>query len=715
MTANREPDDPDRPEREAALEAENARLRAALVASQTALQESRKRLDGLFAMRTLGVTLWAPDLTLTDVNEGFLLMTGLSREGALGLPWQQLTPEEFHDVSRHAARQLQATGESTPYEKQYFRKDGSRWWGLFAARKVGEEIIGVVVDVTARRQVQETLRESEERLRLIVQGARDYAILTIDVQGRITEWLPGAAAIFGWSAEEVIGQSGAVIFTPEDREAGRPEKEMAIAREQGVAPDVRWHVRRDGSRVFIEGHLVALRNSLGELSGYFKIGQDITQRWMAQEKLREGEIALRHLNETLEAQVDARTAELRDAVDALHAEALDRAQTEDALRQAQKMEAVGQLTGGLAHDFNNLLAGIVGSLDLLHRRVNQGRYNDVDRYLAAARGAADRATALTQRLLAFSRRQTLEPRPTGLDALVHGMTELLGRTIGPHIDLEVAGADDLWTILCDPNQLENALLNLCINARDAMAEGGRLTIATANRHIDAAAAKELDMVPGPYVALHVTDTGTGMPPEVVARALDPFYTTKPQGRGTGLGLSMVYGFARQSGGQVRIDSSPGRGTTVTIYLPRHEGRPEMGTRGSDPADAPPASADECVLVVDDEPTVRMLVGEVLREFGYTAIEAADGASALRALASQVRVDLLVTDVGLPGGINGRQLADAARVTRPGLKVLFITGYAENAALGTLQPGMQVMAKPFAMESLGSRIRAMLGAGTDTGG
>ncbi|MGN2251339.1 PAS domain S-box protein [Frateuria sp. GZRe14] len=704
-------------ERLADAEALNADLRrsnAALAASQAALSRSRERFHGLFAMNTLGVMIWGADLTLAEVNDGFLAMTGFTREEAIGLSWQALTPQEFHAVSLRAIEQLKATGECTPYEKQYLRKDGSRWWGRFAARRVGEVTLGVVLDVSDRRDAQEALRESEEQLRLIVESARDYAILATDPEGIITRWLPGATAVFGWSAEEVIGRSATFIFTPEDRASGRPVREMATAREHGVAPDVRWHLRRDGSRVFIEGHMMALRGPGGELRGYLKIGQDITERWMAEEQLRESESALRHLNETLEAQVDARTAELRQAVEALHAEAVDRMQIEEALRQAQKMEAVGQLTGGLAHDFNNLLTGIVGSLDLLHRRTAQGRYNDLDRYIAAARGAADRASALTHRLLAFSRRQTLDPRPTDLNALVHGMVELLRRTIGPHISLEVERAEDLWTTLCDPNQLENALLNLCINARDAMPGGGRLVIDTGNTRLDAAAAKGLDMVPGAYVALRVTDSGTGMPPEVIARAFDPFYTTKPQGQGTGLGLSMVYGFARQSGGQVRIESTPGRGSVVTIYLPRHKGQPATDAGITDLASTPQACANEAVLVVDDEPTVRMLVGEVLRELGYTAIEAGDAASALRVLQSQARVDLLVTDIGLPGGIGGRQLADTARASRPTLRVLFITGYAEHTALGSLQPGMQVMVKPFAMDALAARIRDMLGGAPPQG-
>ncbi len=387
-------------------------------------------------------------------------------------------------------------------------------------------------------------------------------------------------------------------------------------------------------------------------------------------------------------------------------------QAEEALRQSQKMEAVGQLTGGLAHDFNNLLTGVTGNLELLATRIAQGRYRDVDRYVSAAQGASKRAAALTHRLLAFSRRQTLAPKPTDVNRLVVELEELVRRTVGPAITVEVVAAAGLWPSLVDPNQLENALLNLCINARDAMPEGGRLTIETCNRWMDQRAAAERDLAPGQYISLCVSDTGTGMTPDVIAKAFDPFFTTKPIGQGTGLGLSMIYGFARQSGGQVRIYSEVGDGTMVCIYLPRHLGEAERPEVVPELSSAPRATDGETVLVVDDEPTVRMLVMEVLEELGYAAIEAGDGASGLRVLQSDARIDLLVTDVGLPGGMNGRQMADAARTARPDLKVLFITGYAENAAVGNghLEPGMHVMTKPFAMEALASRIKELIASG-----
>ena len=401
-------------------------------------------------------------------------------------------------------------------------------------------------------------------------------------------------------------------------------------------------------------------------------------------------------------------ASVRDVTQAKEA-ALREQALEEQLRQSQKMEAVGQLTGGLAHDFNNLLTGITGSLDMLSARVSRGRVNDLERFIDAAQGAARRAAALTHRLLAFSRRQTLDPKPTDTDRLVAGMEDLLRRTVGPAIVLEIKSGGGLWTILADPNQIENALLNLCINARDAMPDGGRIIIETTNTMLDGRASRERDLPPGPYVALSVTDTGTGMPPDVVERVFDPFYTTKPLGQGTGLGLSMIYGFARQSGGQIWIQSEVGQGTTMSLYLPRHDGAAEIDEAPATVIKTERAERGGTVLVVDDEPSIRMLVSEVLEDQGYTTIEAADSVAGLKILHSSVAIDLLVTDVGLPGGMNGRQVADAGRAVRPGLKILFITGYAKSAVIGNerLERGMRVLTKPFAMEGLGRLVKEMI--------
>jgi signal transduction histidine kinase/ActR/RegA family two-component response regulator len=441
----------------------------------------------------------------------------------------------------------------------------------------------------------------------------------------------------------------------------------------------------------------------GAATGVFAEGSDVTEKVLA-------ENALRALNSGLEARITERTRDVEDALERLRDESREREAAQEALRQAQKMEAVGQLTGGLAHDFNNLLAGITGSLELMQRRLKQGRHEDFERYIHVGQGAAKRAAALTHRLLAFSRRQTLDPKATDINRLVTGMEELIRRTIGPENQLEVVGAVGLWITRVDPHQLENALLNLCLNARDAMPGGGRLTIETANKWMDERAAKVRDLPPGQYVSLCVTDTGAGMTPEVALRVFEPFFTTKPIGMGTGLGLSMVYGFARQSGGQVRVYSELGLGTTMCVYLPRHYEGEAVDEPAAQVEEAPHPGAGT-VLVVDDEPTVRALVIDVLGELGYRLLEADEGATGLALLQSNVPIDLLITDVGLPNGMNGRQLADAARASRPGLKVLFITGYAENAVVGNghLDPGMEIMTKPFTLDALALRVQQMLAA------
>ncbi len=383
---------------------------------------------------------------------------------------------------------------------------------------------------------------------------------------------------------------------------------------------------------------------------------------------------------------------------------------EEQLRQAQKMEAVGQLTGGIAHDFNNLLTGIIGALAMLQRRVETGQVEALGRYTGMAMTSAERAAALTQRLLAFARRQPLDPRPVEANRLVAEMEELLRRTLGPAIALEMRLAPGLWPTLCDPNQLESAILNLAINARDAMPEGGRLTIGTENLVLDEAAVRALggELRPGPYVAISVGDTGTGMPPEVLERAFEPFFTTKPIGQGTGLGLSMLYGFVKQSGGHVRVESAARKGTTFRVYLPQHRGVPERAEAEDRGGRAPRPGHGETVLVVEDEPAVRILILETLKDLGYAALEAADGPAGLEIVRSGARIDLLVTDVGLPG-MNGRQLVDAAREARPGLKVLFVTGYAHNTLVGQapLEPGMELLTKPFSLNELGKRIRALI--------
>ena len=558
-------------------------------------------------------------------------------------------------------------------------------------------------DITLMREVADRVRAASERARAeqaVRLSEAQFRAFAQAVPNQIwasrpdgfLDWFNAALhAYTGKTEEELAGPSGwTAIVHPDDLPRARAAWEAALR--TGTIYEVEFRIRRhDGAWRWFLVRAEPIRDADGVITRWIGASTDIDDR------LRQA-AELEQLNETLEEQVATRTRELMAA--------------EEALRQSQKMEAVGQLTGGIAHDFNNLLTGITGSLEIMGNRIAQGRFNEIERYTTAAQGAARRAAALTHRLLAFSRRQTLDPRPIDANRLIGGLEELIRRTVGPQVEVEVVAAGGLWTTLVDPNQLENALLNLCINARDAMPTGGRLTIETGNRWLDARAAEQRDMEPGQYISVCVSDTGTGMSADVIAKAFDPFFTTKPLGVGTGLGVSMIYGFARQSGGQVRIYSEEGDGSMVCIYLPRHLGPAEAAEPVPNVAETHRARVGETVLIVDDEPTVRMLVLEVLEELGYAALEAADGAAGLKILQSDARIDLLVTDVGLPGGMNGRQMADAARLVRPNLEVLFITGYAENAVVGNghLDPGMHVMTKPFAMEALASRIKALIPSG-----
>ncbi|TBN51090.1 response regulator [Pseudomonas sp. BGI-2] len=410
--------------------------------------------------------------------------------------------------------------------------------------------------------------------------------------------------------------------------------------------------------------------------------------------LSQSELRLQNTLETLEQQVEERTAQLRH--------------NEEALRQSQKMEAVGQLTGGIAHDFNNMLTGIIGSLELLRRRLARGRTDDLDGLIDLGVTSANRAAGLTHRLLAFSRRQSLDSKPVEMNTLVVSMGELLQRSINESIHLDMQLSEDLWVAEADPNQLESALLNLVLNARDAMPEGGKLVVNTSNQHLDNGFTRvHSNLQPGDYVVLSVTDTGCGMPEGTISRAFDPFFTTKPIGQGTGLGLSMIYGFSKQSHGHVSIESEVGNGTTVSLYLPRYNGDLVEDTL-IDIAHAPYAQNGETVLIVEDDPAVRVLVSAVLSELGYAFVEAGDADSAVPILDSGQRIDLLISDVGLPG-MNGRQLAEIGRQYRPDLKVLFITGYAEHAAVrgGFLDPGMQMITKPFTFDLLTAKVREMI--------
>jgi len=455
-----------------------------------------------------------------------------------------------------------------------------------------------------------------------------------------------------------------------------------------------FRLLRTGAECWLACKAKAFRDADGRLAYVAGACTDISARRRAEDALRVSENSLRQLNETLEARVAT--------------EVTERSRAEEALRQAQKMEAVGQLTGGIAHDFNNLLTGIIGSLDLMQQRHQRNEPLELERYIGAAVTSAQRAAALTQRLLAFSRQQALDLKPVDVNQLVASLEDLLHRTTGENITIETRLSAGLLPACMDVNQLESALINLVINARDAMPYGGRITLSTATFAMgDTPDPKKRGMSAGEYVLLSVTDTGTGMVPNVMARAFEPFFTTKPIGQGTGLGLSMVYGYIKQAKGYIQIESEPDIGTRVHLYLPVHQG--EATALAHEP-ERTPTGAGETILVVEDEPVVRSLVVEVLNELGYETLEAGEASEALCITESEQRIDLLISDVGLPG-MNGRQLADIARQQRPGLKVLFATGYAESfAANDFLGPDMAVITKPFAIDVFASKVGEMLGNG-----
>ncbi|RYG30122.1 MAG: response regulator, partial [Burkholderiales bacterium] len=450
-------------------------------------------------------------------------------------------------------------------------------------------------------------------------------------------------------------------YTDGDRSKGEADRALRIAREEGRYETEAERVRKDGTRFWAHVVVDPIFTEDGALRGYAKITRDITELKVATNELQEARTALMH---------------------------------------AQKMEAIGQLTGGIAHDFNNMLAGIIGALNLIKRRIEAQRYDDANKFIDAAQTAANRAASLTSRLLAFGRRQSLDIKPVDANASITSMRILLDRTMGENVAIETSfDSEELWAST-DVSQLESAILNLAINARDAMPEGGSLRIET--RRAPATGSGER------MISVSVRDTGTGMSPEVLANVFEPFFTTKPIGQGTGLGLSMVYGFVNQSGGNVQIDSEVGKGTSVTLFLP--ESSPEEVVEKPDNSAAEELGSGKTVLVVEDDPQVRMLILEVLRDLQYRAIEASDPEQALSALRSQNHVDLMVSDVGLPG-MNGRQLAEIARSSRPNLKILFMTGYAAEAAVRSefLEPGMEMMMKPFQLEGLTAKIREMLNA------
>ena len=541
-------------------------------------------------------------------------------------------------------------------DAEIVREAAARIW--VAVERARAEVALRDLNASLEARVEERTADRDRMWRLSTS-----AMLVARFDGTITAVNPAWTVLLGWTAEQLVGASMLLFVHPDDLVRSVAEAEKLA---QGVTTR-RFENRyrhRDGRYRWLSWTAVPDDRFI------HAVGQDIT------------------------AEKEA-------------AEALSRA--EEQLRQAQKMEAVGQLTGGIAHDFNNLLTGIGGALELARRRAEDGRLDDLQRYIGLAILSTDRAAGLTRRLLAFSRRQPLDPQRVEVNGLVAGMEELLRRTLGPSVELEMVLPDGVSPTLCDVNQLESAILNLVINARDAMPDGGRLGIETGNALLDRRfpPVRDGEIKPGRYVSIQVADSGTGMDAEVKARAFEPFFTTKPIGRGTGLGLSMLYGFVKQSAGHVHIESEPGRGTLFRLYLPVQEGAPAAVPAPEPTAARPVAARRARVLVVDDEEAVRTVIAEVLGELGCEVIEATDAASGLRVL-HRGPLDLLITDLGLPAGLNGRQFADAACAARPALKVLFITGFVTDAEIGGApQPGLQLLTKPFTIDALIAKVGRLI--------
>ena len=605
---------------------------------------------------------WQPAIFIDDVPKLRAAVEIARERGSYYVEFRVTHPDgSVHWIAGRGEITKDATGQSTRVAGVYYEiSERKALEAQFLA--LNESLEARVAD--RARQLAATaaqLAETERRFHLLIDAVTDYAIFMLDTAGNVVSWNPGAERIKGYSSAEIIGHHFSRFYTEDDRQIGLPRTALATAERTGKYEAEGWRCRKDGTTFMANVVINAIRDASGRLLGFAKITRDITEKKAAEEQLR----------------------------------------------QAQKMEAVGQLTGGVAHDFNNLLTVIMGNLEHLDRILQPAQ--STQRIIAAALRAASRAALLTHRLLAFSRRQPLMPEVLWANKLVAGISELLRRTLGESILIETVLAGGLWPTLADGNQLENALINLAINARDAMPEGGKLTIETANTHLDEAYARMHEEVqPGQYVGIFVTDTGAGMARETVAHAFEPFFTTKEIGQGTGLGLSQVYGFIKQSGGHVKIYSEVGEGTTVKLYLPRYRGAENVVDERPETYQLP-RGRSELVLVVEDDPDVRDYTVEMVGDLGYSVLSAPDGASALRLLDSHRQVSLLFTDVGLPGGMNGRQLAEQALQRQPRLKVLYTTGYARNAIVnqGRLDPAVEVVFKPFTYSDLATKIRHVL--------
>lgn len=661
-----------------------------------AFERLRLALD---AAAIVGTWIWDVPNDRVTADERFSKTFGIAVEDCRrGLPLTEMFvsihPE---DLPRVQAAVQEALIKRAPYRCEYrIRGTDQTYRWIEALGRVDTDdqgaptlFPGILLDIEARRAAEAERDRATALLRMFTEAVPGV-VYAKDREGRMLVANRGTTALIGRPPEEYLGKTDAEFLADTEQSRIITETDQRIM-STGVAEVIEEQVSQpDGTVSVWLSTKEPLRSDAGEVIGLIGSSVDVTDR-------KNAETAIHELNATLEQRV-------KEAIK-------EREEAQEALRQSQKMEAVGQLTGGIAHDFNNLLGGISGCLEMMQAKLAQGEYKALDRYVSVALGAAQRGAALTHRLLAFSRRQALAPKATDVHALITGLQPLVERTVGPSIELQVADSQPLWLALIDPGQLENALLNLCINARDAMPNGGRISIGCDNDVVDAAAARQLDLPEGQYLRISVSDTGIGMPPSLIDKAFEPFFTTKPMGKGTGLGLSMVYGFARQSGGQARITSTPGRGTTVALYLPRFEGElePAQPFKSGEPFLAP--SQALTVLIVEDDAALRMLLAEVVHGLGYTTIEATDSVAGMRILDSDVPIDLLISDIGLPGGRNGLEMVAGSRHKRPELKVLFITGYADDATghIGRLEKNMRLMVKPFGLDVLRDRLKEMFKA------
>jgi PAS domain S-box-containing protein len=611
-------------------------------------------------------------------NSGAVRLKGYAPEEIIGERFSRFyTPEDQQaGIPEKALRTARETGRFNA-EGWRVRKDGTRFWAMVvidAVRDQRGELVGfakVTRDITERHLAQQTLLESERRYRRLVEAVVDYAIFQLDTDGRIATWNSGAQRIKGYAQSEIIGQHFSAFYTEEDREAGVPHLALETASKAGKFEAEGWRVRKDGSKFWAAVVIDAIRDEAGKLIGFAKVTRDITERLETQRKLNAAQ---------------------------------------EQLAVSQKMEAVGQLSGGIAHDFNNLLMIVIGNLETAQHQAMKPPINSrLTRALSNAMRGARRAAALTGRLLAFSRRQALDPKSMDVNKFLSGASDFLQRSLGEKIHIETVGAAGLWNVEVDHNQLESALVNLAINARDAMPNGGKLTIEGANVFVDEDYSQQNpELKPGQYVAICVSDTGAGMPSDVLNHAFEPFFTTKELGQGTGLGLSQVYGFVKQSGGHIKIYSEVDQGTTVKIYLPRLHGAAADEEAQLEQA---PLSAEksETILVVEDDSDVRAYLGDVLRGLDYRVLAAPHAEAALEILRkNNGKIDLLLTDIIMPGW-NGRDLAKEAERLRPGMQVLFMTGYSRNAVVhqGRLDEGVDLLQKPVSQAQLASRVRAAL--------